>query len=50
MEASALRRLRAITYFRVMDNLEVTMAGATFWEHLNYQLIHLLDFLPAARA
>jgi hypothetical protein len=32
----------------VIDNAEMVMDAAGFWAQLNYQLIHLLDFLPAA--
>jgi hypothetical protein len=28
------------------DNAPVKLTGKQFWAHLNYQLIHLIDFLP----
>jgi hypothetical protein len=41
-------QLRRLTFFRVIDNTPLEMDGKTFWTHLNFQLIHLLDFLPVA--
>ena len=32
---------------RVLDNAEVHLSSEQLWAHLNYQLIHLIDFLPA---
>lgn len=40
--------LEAIHMFRVIDNAPVTLTAEAFWEALNYQLIHLVDFLPVA--
>lgn len=40
--------LASITFHRVIDNAEITLRGEDFWVALNYQLIHLVDFLPAA--
>ena len=40
--------LASISFHRVIDNAPITMSGADFWIALNYQLIHLVDFLPAA--
>jgi len=37
-----------ITYHRVMDNAPLTLGAEDLWIQLNYQLIHLLDFLPAS--
>ena len=37
-----------VTFHRVIDNAEIRMTGEEFWVHLNYHLIHLLDFLPVA--
>jgi hypothetical protein len=45
---SDLPKLESITFHRVLDNAELTLTGEAFWTHLNYQLIHLLDFLPPA--
>lgn len=38
----------SITFHRVIDNQPITLSGADLWIALNYQLIHLVDFLPAA--
>lgn len=40
--------LASISFHRVIDNEPITMSGEQFWVALNYQLIHLVDFLPAA--
>lgn len=40
--------LRSISFHRVIDNEPITMSGEDFWVALNYQLIHLVDFLPVA--
>jgi hypothetical protein len=41
-------KLRSITMYRVIDNAPIEMSGADLWIQLNYQLMHLIDFLPAA--
>jgi hypothetical protein len=41
-------RLASIRFHRVIDNAPITMSGADFFTQLNYQLIHLVDFLPVA--
>ena len=46
--AAKLATLQSITFNRVLDNAPATMSAAQLWAHLNYQLIHLLDFLPTA--
>jgi hypothetical protein len=43
--AGSLRELRLQ---RVIDNAPITLGGEDFWIALNYQLIHLVDFMPAA--
>jgi hypothetical protein len=40
--------LKEIRFHRVIDNAPITMSGAELWIQLNYQLIHVLDFLPVA--
>ena len=40
--------MASITFHRVIDNAPIVMDGKDFWIALNYQLIHLIDFLPAA--
>jgi len=36
-----------IAFRRVLDNASLVLSGDNFWTHLNFQLIHALDFLPA---
>jgi len=43
-----LSSLKSITFHRVIDNKQISVESDMFWEHLNYHIIHLLDFLPAA--
>ena len=40
--------IASITFHRVIDNESITMSGEDLWIALNYQLIHLVDFLPVA--
>ncbi len=40
--------VREIRFQRVIDNAPITMSGEDLWIALNYQLIHLVDFMPAA--
>lgn len=35
-----------LTMHRVIDNRKMTLTMDEVWTHLNFQLIHLLDFLP----
>jgi hypothetical protein len=42
------QRIKSITMRRVIDNEPIELSGEAFWEALNYQLIHLVDFLPVA--
>jgi len=37
-----------IRFHRVLDNVLLELSMPQFWQALNYQLIHLVDFLPAA--
>jgi len=39
-------RFAGIKFFRAIDNEGLFMGAESFWIHLNYQLIHYLDFLP----
>lgn len=41
-------KLASISFHRVIDNKPLTMSGEDFWVAMNYQLIHLVDFLPVA--
>jgi hypothetical protein len=40
--------IRSISFHRVIDNAPITITGEELWIALNYQLIHLVDFLPVA--
>ena len=40
--------MASISFHRVIDNAPITMSGEDLWVALNYQLIHLVDFLPVA--
>lgn len=43
-----LDALRSIRFHRVIDNAPLELNAEDLWIALNYQLIHLVDFLPAA--
>ncbi|MEM7156767.1 MAG: hypothetical protein AAF799_28215 [Myxococcota bacterium] len=45
---SRLDTLESVRFHRVIDNLPITMSAEEFWVQLNFQLIHLVDFLPVA--
>lgn len=40
--------IKEIRFHRVIDNAPITMSGEDFWIQMNYQIMHVLDFLPAA--
>lgn len=40
--------VQSIRFHRVIDNAPIEMTGEDLWIALNYQLIHLVDFLPVA--
>ncbi len=40
--------LSEIRFNRVIDNAPVVLSGEDLWTALNYQLIHLVDFMPVA--
>jgi len=42
----SLHNLRGIKFHRVIDNAELDLTIEDFWVHLNYQMVHLLDFAP----
>lgn len=44
----SLSKLKQLSFHRVLDNALMTMDADNFWIQLNYQLMHLLDFLPVA--
>ena len=43
-----LDALQSLSFYRVIDNQAITLPADQFWVQLNYQLIHLVDFLPVA--
>lgn len=43
-----LDRLDGLTLCRVIDNAELRLSAEDFWVQLNYQMIHLVDFLPVS--
>jgi len=43
-----LDQLRAVRFHRVIDDKPLEMNADEFWIQLNYQLIHLVDFLPVS--
>ena len=45
---SRLNQLKSVTFHRVIDNEPIEMSAEDFWLQLNYQLIHLVDFLPVS--
>ncbi|MCE9599065.1 MAG: hypothetical protein K8S54_13965 [Spirochaetia bacterium] len=40
--------LKEVHFHRVIDNEPIQMSGKDFWVQLNYQLIHLTDFIPVS--
>jgi len=43
-----LDSLQSVSFRRVIDNEPLTLKSDEFFQQLNYQLMHTLDFLPAA--
>jgi len=43
-----LRNMKELVFHRVIDNEKIVLSREDLFVQLNYQLIHLLDFLPAA--
>jgi len=43
-----LSTLKSIDFHRVIDNKPLCLTADQLWVQLNYQLVHLLDFLPVA--
>jgi hypothetical protein len=41
-------KLQSISMHRVIDNAPLTLTAEEFFEGLNYQLMHLIDFLPVS--
>ncbi len=47
-ELHRLGSIREVSFQRVIDNAPITISAEDFWIALNYQLIHLVDFMPVA--
>ena len=43
-----LAQIKAVHFRRVIDNAEHSLSAEDLWIHLNFHLMHFLDFLPAA--
>ena len=43
-----LDTLEALHAHRVIDNAPIVLSAEQLWVHLNYQLMHFVDFMPAA--
>merc|ERR1711957_626111 len=43
-----LDSLEVVTFHRLLDNERLSLDAESLWIQLNYQLMHLLDFLPVA--
>ncbi len=48
LRRNARRDLASVSMRRVIDNEPIELTGDEWWEALNYQLIHLVDFMPVA--
>lgn len=46
--AHRAKEMQAVHFHRVIDNEPITMSGEDFWIQMNYQIMHVLDFLPTA--
>ncbi len=46
--ANHLDAIRGLRMHRVIDNAPIELSADDLWIQLNYQLIHLVDFLPVA--
>ncbi len=40
--------LKEVKFHRVIDNVPITLSAEDFWIQLNYQIIHLTDFIPVS--
>merc|ERR1719343_187417 len=45
-DKSRMDKIEGISFTRVMDNGPLFLNKDEFWAHLNFHLIHTLDFLP----
>merc|ERR1712187_975350 len=46
VDDKSIQSVDHIEYHRVIDNAAMSMPMSDFWIQLNYQLIHILDFVP----
>ncbi len=46
--AHRLGKLKSLRFYRVLDNEPLQIDAINFWIHLNYHLIHFIDFVPTA--
>lgn len=46
--AHRARDIKEIHCHRVIDNEKIVLSGEDFWKQMNYQIMHVIDFLPAA--
>lgn len=47
-DPAKLSSLKEVRFHRVIDNEPITMSAQDFWIQLNYQIIHLTDFIPVS--
>lgn len=43
-----IHKLKRVSFSRVLDNKALELDAEEFWVQLNYQVVHLIDFLPTA--
>jgi hypothetical protein len=43
-----LDRISEVTFYRVLDNEPLRLAADDLWIQLNFQMMHLLDFIPVS--
>jgi len=48
LDRDKLKQIKAIRFYRVIDNKPLELDAAQMWVQLNYQLLHALDFLPVS--
>jgi len=48
IERIKMDKLEKISFHRVLDNSDLTLSGKDLLIQLNYQVVHLIDFLPAS--
>ena len=48
LSSEDLSQVETVHFHKVIDNAEYSLSADDFWIHLNFHLMHFLDFLPAA--